>query len=59
MVSIWWLLIAFWLGTCCGVLLAGLLAASRRAEVDESADHAYDDTQPEALPEHPLHHLSR
>jgi hypothetical protein len=38
MVSAWWLLLAFWLGGCLGVLLAGLLAVSHdSASEDEEA----------------------
>lgn len=32
MVSAWWLLVAFWLGGCVGVLLAAVLASARRQE---------------------------
>lgn len=40
MVSAWWLLVAFWLGGCAGVVLAAVLAASRRQEdARERAEH--------------------
>jgi hypothetical protein len=32
MVSWWWVLVAFWAGTCIGVLLASLAMVSRRSE---------------------------
>jgi ABC-type nitrate/sulfonate/bicarbonate transport system permease component len=40
MISAWWLIVAFWLGACCGVLLTALLIMSRRAEeAREQAEH--------------------
>ncbi len=40
MVSAWWLLMAFWLGGCLGMLLAGLLAVSRKSSEFDAEQEA-------------------
>jgi hypothetical protein len=35
MVSAWWLLAAFWLGGCLGMLLTGLLASMRKSSASD------------------------
>lgn len=47
MVSVWWLLVAFWLGGCLGMLLMALLAASGKSErEDEDAPSSADARTP-------------
>lgn len=46
MTSLWWLLIAFWFGTCCGVLLTAVLVANRNAGVSREGGR---DAQPQRL----------
>lgn len=47
-VSVWWLLVAFWVGTLAGVLLAAVLTMSRRE--DDRRRRAERDTH---LPKEP------
>jgi hypothetical protein len=47
-VSVWWLLVAFWVGALAGVLLSALLMMSRRE--DDRRERAERDTQ---LPKEP------
>jgi hypothetical protein len=42
MVSAWWLLAAFWLGGCLGMLLTGLLAMSGKSSASDENEMAPD-----------------
>ena len=42
MISAWWLLAAFWLGGCLGMLLTGLLGMSDRSSASDEDQMAPD-----------------
>jgi hypothetical protein len=40
MVSAWWLLVAFWVGACLGILLAAAMTVSKGASEKEASGSA-------------------